>query len=393
MAERALRLAVVGMSTSPTCGARDHALLLAQALEREQVSCSLHWLARAPGSLRSERAEIGAWARQLPGELARERPDAALLHYSSFSYAHRGVPLFVRPTLSAVQRAALPLVTFMHEFAYPWRAGDWRGNVWALTQRAALIDVMRASRAAVLTTDFRADWLASRWWLPSRPSAIAPVFSNLPAPTATAPRGEGPERIGLFGYAYQGAATALVLDALQALVGRGSDVQLRLLGAPGRASAAGREWLAQAAARGLGERLSFTDTLPAAELSDELAACTVLLSADPPGPTSRKGTLAASLACGRPVIAIDGPRRWTALSEAAAAVVVAPEAQALAAAAASLLEDEPRREALGARGRAFAQREMSVEHGAEVVAALLRRVLGAQPSAAAVCAPVAGSAP
>lgn len=387
MAERPLRLAVVGMSTSPTCGARDHALLLARALEHERVSCSLHWLAREHESLRAAHAEIHGWTRTLAEELARERPDAVLLHYSSFSFAYRGVPLYLRPTLSALHRCSVPLVSFMHEFAYPWRAGDWRGNVWAATQRAALIDLMRASQAAVLTTDFRVDWLASRWWLARRPMAIAPVFSNLPAPTATgAPAPEPPRErrlVGLFGYSFQGAATALVLDALRSLLETGVDVRLRLLGAPGRASGAGQSWLAEADARGLSDALSFTDTLPAGELSNELAACELLLSVDPPGPTSRKGTLAASLASGRPVIAIDGPRSWSELTAADAAIVVAPTSGALAGAIAELLADEPRREALGARGRAFAERRMSVEHSAEVVAGLLRELLGAQPSAAA----------
>jgi glycosyltransferase involved in cell wall biosynthesis len=384
VAERPLRLAVVGMSTSPTCGARDHALLLARALDRERVSCSLHWLAREHESLRAGHTEIHEWTRTLAEELARERPDAVLLHYSSFSFAYRGVPLYLRPTLSALGRCSIPLVSFMHELVYPWRAGDWRGNVWAVTQRAALIDLMRASQAAVLTTDFRVQWLASRWWLARRPMAIAPVFSNLPAPTSATPPAWREQRlIGLFGYSFQGAAAALVLDALRLLLDRGMDVQLRLLGAPGRASGAGQSWLAQAGARGLADALSFTDTLPAGELSNELAACELLLSVDPPGPTSRKGTLAASLASGRPVIAIDGPRSWSELAAADAAIVVAPTSEALAGAIAELLADEPRREALGARGQAFAERRMSVEHSAEVVARLLRELLGAQPSAAA----------
>jgi glycosyltransferase involved in cell wall biosynthesis len=380
VSERPLRLAVVGMSTSPTCGARDHALLLAQALDRERVSCSLHWLAREHESLRAAHAEIHKWTRTLAEELARERPDAVLLHYSSFSFAYRGVPLYLRPTLSALGRCSIPLISFMHEFAYPWRAGDWRGNVWAVTQRAALIDLMRASQAAVLTTDFRVQWLASRCWLAQRPMAIAPVFSNLPAPTSapTPPARREQRLIGLFGYSFQGAATSLVLDALRSLLDRGMDVQLRLLGAPGHASGAGQGWLEQADARGLTDALSFTDTLPAGELSNELAACELLLSVDPPGPTSRKGTLAASLAAGRPVVAIDGPRSWSELTAAEAAIVVAPTSGALADAIAELLADEPRREVLGARGRAFAERRMSVEHSAEVVARLLRELAGAQ---------------
>ncbi len=371
-------LAVVGMSATDPCGMRDHATVLAGALAHEQMSCSMHWVRRPEGSLRTARADLREWTRALELELEQIKADAVLLHYSAFAYAHRGVPLLLRPVLTAVRRTDLPLVTLMHEFAYGWQLGAWRTNVWALSQRAVLIELMRASRAAIVTTDFRAEWLASRRWLPTRPLAVAPVFSNLPAPDP----GQRPQRglLGLFGYAYQGAAASLVLDALRLLADRGVDARLSLLGAPGAASGPGCAWQQGAQARGLAPALSFTGTLPAGELSNALAGCEVLLSAASPGPTSRKGTLAASLASGRPVVAIDGPRTWQELVRAEAAEVVAPNAAALADALAALLADEARREALGARGRAFAEQRLSVAYSAEVVAEMLAGVLGRRDS-------------
>lgn len=380
-ARRAIRAAVVGMSATPTCGARDHATLLARALEAESVSCSWHWLARTEGSLLASGAEVRGWARALGSELASARPDVVLLHYSTFAYAHRGVPLYIHPTLAALRRSQIPVVTVMHEYAYPWRAWDWRANLWAATQRAVLVDVMRVSSAAVLTTDFRADSLRSKRWLPKRPVAIAPIFSNLPPPAPRARPQRPGQVIGLFGYAYQSAAVALVLDALRLLVDRGLDVQLRLLGAPGGASDAGRAWQQAAERRGLEDRLSFTGILPAQQLSDALADCEVLLFADSPGPTSRKGTLAGSLASGRPVVATDGPRTWHELTRAEAARVVAATPVALEQAVAALLADESLREALGARGKAFAEQQMGVGRSADVVAALFGEILAAAPSA------------
>jgi len=369
-------LAVVGMSVGATSGMHDHAVLLAQALALEGVVCTTHWLERTRESLTAARAETGAWARSLRGELARTEPDAVLFHYASFTYAYRGVPLLLRPTLAALGGSRQPVVSFLHECAYPWRAGDWRGNVWALTQRAALIEVMSVSRAAVVTTASRAEWLASRRWLPrmAPAPALAPVFSNLPPPSP----GQRPARerlVGLFGYAFPGASVALVLDALALLQQRGVQARLLLLGAPGAASAPGERWLAGARARGLASLLSFTGRLPAQELSDALARCDVLLSASQPGPTSRKGTLAASLASGRPVLATDGPRRWSELLDREAAAVVAPTPGALADALAAMLADEAGADALGARGRAFAEERMSVERSAAIVAGLLQELL------------------
>jgi glycosyltransferase involved in cell wall biosynthesis len=374
-AGRALRVAVVGVSVSATCGVRAHADLLAQALGREGVVCTTHWLSRSEGSPRGAWSEIRAWTRQLAGELKEGRPDVVLLHYSVFSYSLRGVPVFVHPLLSSLRSRRIPVVTVMHEFAYPWMYGGWRGLVWAVSQRAVLVEVMRASAAVLVTADVRAQWLASRPWLADRPIAVAPVFSNLPAPTPQPPPDQRRAIVGLFGYSYQGAAVALVLDALQILGREGVDVGLMLLGAPGPSSPAGEAWQASAATRGLSGRLSFSGALPPQDLSDALAACEVLLAVDTAGPSSRKGTLAASLASGRAVVAIDGPRRWAELLAADAVRVVEPASQALADAVRVLLAEEDVREEMGARGRAFAEQRMGVARSAKAVAALFAEVV------------------
>lgn len=378
--EPVLRVAVVGVSTDPvTCGVRDHATLLAQALGERGVSCSLHWISRERRSWAGSRREIGAWTTALGDELASSRPDAVLLHYSVFTYSFRGVPLFVPAVLAAVRRSRAPLVTVLHEYAYPWGRAGPRGAVWALTQRAFLIEIARASSALIVTADFRAAQLASRRWLPRRRMEVAPVFSNLPEPSnppgqrppGTADAGGGTAVLGLFGYASEGTAVELVLDALGLLRDGGHEVELRLLGAPGADSDAGRAWSSGAAARGVAGAVSFTGTLSAQELADALAGCDALLFADSTGPTSRKTTLAASLASGSPVVAIDGPRRWQALADAGAARIVAPVARSLASELATLLADAHARAQVGERGRAFARAEMSVSHSAEVVVELL----------------------
>ncbi|HYM55351.1 MAG TPA: glycosyltransferase [Solirubrobacteraceae bacterium] len=368
---RALRTAAVGMSVIPTCGVRAHAGVLAEALGEENVSCSLHWLSRSEESLPAARSDVRAWTGALARELEEADLDAVLLHYSVFAYSYRGLPLFVHPTLSALRGAGLPVIAVMHELVYPWTIGGWRGKLWALSQRALLIDVMLASRAVIATADFRVAWLESRPWLPRRPAAFAPVFSNLPPP---APR-ERPDRagalVGLFGYAYEGAASALVLDAMRALLDRGVQARLRLLGAPGPASPAAEEWRAAAGARGIADALSFSGTLSPQALADALADCDALLSVNPGGPSSRKGTLAGSLASGRPVLALDGPRRWQELVEHDAIQLVQPTSAALADGLAALLADEPLREALGARGRAFAEHRMGPARTAAEVRGLL----------------------
>jgi glycosyltransferase involved in cell wall biosynthesis len=362
------------VSTKRVCGVRDHARLLAEELDREGVASSMHWLCGRDGSLAEGRSQTRAWTRALASELDPSRVDAILLHYSVFSYSYRGIPLFVHPTIAALRRTGIPLITIMHEIAFPWSTRGPKGNLWAASQRAVLIEVMRASAAVIVTADFRAQWLSTRRWLPARPIAVAPVFSNLPPPATGSRPPHAVPVLGLFGYTLDPASVRLVLDSVRLLRDRGVPVELLLLGAPGRDSAPGALWTSAAEDRGVGDALSFSGTLSPQELSDALAASDMLLYADVTGPASRKGTLAGSLASGRPLIALRGRRSWSQLLDAAAAVVVARTSEALGDAVQGLLADTAAREALGARGRAFAEQTMGVGRTAEVVRGFLRDV-------------------
>jgi glycosyltransferase involved in cell wall biosynthesis len=392
-----LRATAIGISIKEICGVRDHATLLAEALGRENVSCSLHWLQRSGGSLSAARSEIGAWAGGLQDEFEETGAEAVLLHYSVFAYSYRGIPLFVGPVLAAARRAGMPVVTILHEFVFPWNMSGLEGKVWAVSQRMRLIGVIRASAAVVVTTGQRAKWLESKRWLAKRPVAVAPVFSNLPLADGAPPRGQeaggeredamvggwedaeagemGDRRIGLFGYSYDEATVAKIIGALKLLGERDLDARLVLLGAPGADSPTGARWRRRARAEGVDEALTFSGTLSAQELADRLAGCQILLFADPAGPTSRKTTLAASLVSGRPVVALDGPRRWAELIDAEAAWVVAPNGEALADAVQALMADERLRESLGQRGWDFGESQ-GIERSASVVAELLRECVG-----------------
>jgi glycosyltransferase involved in cell wall biosynthesis len=377
---RALRVVVVGMSTGETCGVHDHAALLAEALARENVSCTLHWLNRSSLDFSPSRAEISTWAHELEDKLARERPDAVVLHYSVFAHSQRGVPVFVPAMLRGIRRSGIPLITFLHEFRFRQRGRSGpQGLVWAFSQRAALLAVMRASAAAVVTIEERVGWLRARRWLPARPLAVAPVFSTLPAPGGDAlntPDRE-PPRVGLFGYTYPDSAVALVLDALALVRARGCPAGLVLLGSPGPDSAVGQMWTAAARERSLSDALSYSGTVSAQQLSNMLAECELLLFADRPGPTSRKTTLAGALASGTAVVATDGPSSWSKLLGAGVLEVAQPRAEDLAEALERLLGDRARRQQLGARGRDFAAQSMGLALSATVLAELLDDVVPA----------------
>lgn len=370
----------VGISLGAACGVRDYGRLLAEALTADGLLCSVRWLTRDERSLRRSRVEVRAWTRALDAELSERPPDAVLLHYSVFAYSHRGVPLFVAPVLRRLRASGAPIVTVLHEYVYPWRRADWRAWLWAATQRAQLIDVVRASSAAIVAGEARADWLASRPWLPTRRVLVAPVFSSLPPPSRVRPAPRALPVLGLFGYSYQGAALSLIVGAVADLHRRGVPAQLRLLGAPGAASAAGASWLAAARTNGLERAVSFTGALPAQALSDELAACDVLLFADAAGPTPRKSTLAGSLASGVPVVALDGPQTWPEPVRRQAIRLAPPSPQGLADTLADLLLDADARATLGDAGQAFARTRMSLERTVSAARALILEACQRAPS-------------
>lgn len=372
--EAIANVSTVGVSLGTPCGVHDHAQRLAEALEQQGFSSTLHWLWRTDAPYAASRAEVRRWTDQLACALERDQPDALLLHYSVFALSYRGFPVFVRPLLSVARKLGVPIVGLLHEYAYPWHRHGLRGKAWALSHRLALRDVMRACSAVVVTTDFRAEWLRTRAWLPSRTMALAPVYSGLPVADARALSEREHPLIGLFGYAHEGVVKEVVLEALRSLQDRGVEVELLLAGAPGRSSAAGAAWLAGARTRGVLRPPAFSGLLSAQELSNTLSSCDLLLSAENIGPTSRRTTLAASLAAGVPVVALDGRHSWRELRDSEAALLVAPDPDALADALTGLLDDADARAQLARRGREFALTAMSAERSARAVGALLREL-------------------
>ena len=139
---------------------------------------------------------------------------------------------------------------------------------------------------------------------PSAPSSVAPVFSNLPRrDTARSAHAVGqPARSGLFGYAYQGARGAAARLRSASCARAGCATRLRLLGGgAGLRSAGERGWSAAARERGLQDVVCRSPgCCPRRPSRMRSAACDVLLFADAAGPSARKGTLAGSLASGRP---------------------------------------------------------------------------------------------
>jgi glycosyltransferase involved in cell wall biosynthesis len=369
------RVLIVGASSRRVCGVRDHGRILDSTLRGGGIEATTLWWEReefAPpaDALRSCRT----WLRSVFETIEASRPAWIIWAYSPFPFSHRGVP-FLAPLVSrSLGSTKVPVAALLHELAYPFRRNGWRGTVWALSQRAALRAAARGSTALIVTTEDRLDWLQTRRWLPRRPVLVAPVFSNVPpAPPTRERSGDGELRVGVFGFGSENFRIRPVVSSIAALRATGVDARLVLVGAPGAADESAVNWLQEAKARGCRDAVSFTGVLEPDGVARALQSVDIMVFPDELGPSSRKGSLAASLALGLPVVALDGPARWSSAVAEGAVALVDADGFRLPEELRRLWLDEPARRALGERGRTFYARRMA----AEVVTQSLVEFLGA----------------
>lgn len=355
-----MKVVVAGISDGPFCGVHDHAEVLSNALREAGLSVTTAWSHAAPGATRTRR-----FGHELRRRCQEVRPAAVLLHYSVFSFSYRGVPAGVPALAARLRRLGIPVVLFAHEFAYPWGRRGWRGAIHAVTQRVALIPLFSASAVVVVTTPERVRWLRTRGWLAGRPVLLTPVFSNIMPPKLGNPPATEPGRIGLFGFGAEGQAIDLVVGAVADVAHRSTAAHLMLIGSPGPDSPAAEQW--KFAARAANCPLTFTGAADSAEVSRQLRSCQLIVFADPAGPTSRKTSLAAALAHGQVVVALDGPQRWGDLVEAGAVVVVDSTRAALAARLDDLLAHATDRAVIAERALSFAEQHLDPRRAAATV--------------------------
>jgi glycosyltransferase involved in cell wall biosynthesis len=358
-----VRIIVVGASTNPVCGTHDYAATLEPYLRSGDTEVETIWWER------QVEPDPTAWLKRFESAAASgSRPAVVLWHYSPFTYGTRGLPLLVPRVVRTLRRAGLPIVLIFHELAHRLDRRGLRGRLQGVSQRVALLPILRSASGAIVTTQDRAEWLSTRRWLPSVPVEFVPVPSNVPRTAFAAPTPNGALRIGVFGFRSDGHVVDVVTEAVPRASERS---RLVLLGAPGPDSLQADRWRTAAAASGC--PLEFTGVLEPQALSEALSGLDVVVFASSGGPTGRKGTLAAALAHGRPVVAIDGPERWESMVEEHAVVISEHDAGDLAAALALLGESPDLRRRQGERGHDFYRRHQSPEIVAARISAFARQ--------------------
>lgn len=365
---------MLGASSEPICGVRQVASRLEPAfVERGATVHTCWWIRPSATGLFSLRDSVDAYCNQVARAAIDIKPDLVILHYSVFTWAFRGVPVFVSRLRRLLSSFDCPITAFLHEYAVSTSWREPQSLLIGAAQQVALTRLLKSCSACVVTTEQR---LAA---LRNRRSAVRLAMAFLPVPSGIAPMAVagsrtdgGPIRIGVLGWATPGYAVDTVTGAVTRLLAEGHDVSLTLIGQPGPESDDARAWTESSP----GGAVVMTGVLDRCELSRALASMDMLAFPDPDGPASRKSTLAAALAHGLPIIAFDGPGRWAA-AIASGAVVIAPnDAHGLALALATLVSSAAARVEQGARALAFSHEHLDPRAVVDGVLALSANIGG-----------------
>lgn len=305
----------IGRFRTPTCGIGDYGSLLDGELERLGHSVQRIWACKPEreGWISALRDEARFFTQGLKAMTCGRL--TAILHYCPFSQGIRGIP-FLTPLLPLIARAkGIRMTVILHELCFPWRRAGVRGAIWAASQRIALLPLVTASQALVVTTQGRAEWLARKFPGSRQKVQVVPVWTNIPAGGSESKRITRTGFVfGSLGWDNRGSAVETILDALKALAEEGRDVRMLLIGGPGTDSVAGQRWRKAAAYRNVEGKIQFTSpALSATAVSEYLRGLDAYLHIDSAGPTPRRTSLAAALAHGKPIVAFSGPQTWSAL--------------------------------------------------------------------------------
>ncbi len=359
------RVAVRGFVNAGSCGVRDYSITLADRIDADGNEVSV--------ALRQKTTGLFSMLRSSHELMGPVDQDVLIFQYASFGGSFRGVPL-TSIFLPIVSRArGVGTITVAHEM---WPGYGRRPKTWVLSamHRLAMKVVAAGSHRVVVTTDRRAAELCAAG-VSARKVRVIPVFSNWPRIDWTRPSAGHPTSVCVAGWGHPRIPYELIAKGLAGVVD-----EVILLGGAGASTPQGRSWAAALESNGVS--YTFTGRLSATEASRTLAESTVALIPGSDGPAASKGTLAAALQNGVPVVAFSGLETWPDLAAAGAVCLVPENASALGAAITNLSShsgEETLR--LSLAGKAFYESRMSVDAAAEALQRLIGEVSLHQESA------------
>lgn len=335
-------IALLGRRDEPTDAVEEYCRYLGEALKEHGINLQL---------LRVEFAQRG-WSSALE-ELRRQaaawRGEWVFVQYTALAWSKRGFPLKFSRVLRVLRDAGARVAVVFHD-ANPYSGKRFIDAIRRRTQ-------VHAMRNACLQADFSILTVALERvsWIPPQTSnaVFIPVGANLPVrldALANPEVGEGkPLTIAVFGVTGREAGrreSGVITEAVKFAAKSGR--KLRLL-AFGRHADDAEKYLRE----GLRETavdLQVAGVLRGEEVVRNLTSSDVSLFVRG-GISTRRGSAIASIACGLPVIAYNGPETTFPISEAGVVLVSPEKPGELGDALARALGDREYRTSLGERSR------------------------------------------
>jgi glycosyltransferase involved in cell wall biosynthesis len=301
-------IALLGRRDAPTDAVEEYCQYLGEALrvhDFELEPARVAWLEDGwPAAMRELERQAAAW-----------RGCWVLVQYTALSWSERGFPLRFLRVLRILRHAGARVAMVYHD-VLPYQGIRTIDKLRRRAQVHAMNEALRSCDLGVFTVPIsKIPWIGKK----HTRAIFIPVGANLPAPeTAWGMRERGEANrlptVGVFGITGGEGGIweiASISEALQIAAERLGKLRLVVMGR--------HSDTAEKALRNLMDKspieVSALGLLPAEEIVRQLACCDVLLFVRG-GISSRRGSAIAGIACGLPVVALDGPETGSPITEA-----------------------------------------------------------------------------
>ncbi|HKN74658.1 MAG TPA: glycosyltransferase [Candidatus Acidoferrum sp.] len=360
-------IALLGRRDAPTDAVEEYCRYLGEALRAHDFELELArvaWLEDGwPAAMRELERQAKEW-----------RGCWVLVQYTALSWSERGFPLRFLRVLRILRQAGARVAMVYHD-VLPYHGDRTIDKLRRRAQNHAMSEALRSSDLGVFTVPVsKIPWIGKR----HTRTVFIPVGANLPEPESAWKMRPGEANrlpaIAVFGITGGEGGIweiASISEALQ-IVAEGLG-KLRLV-VMGRHSDT-----AEKALKNLMDKqpieVCALGILPGSEIVQHLASCDVLLFVRG-GISSRRGSAIAGIACGLPVVALDGPETASPITEAGVVFADPKRQRGLGEALLKVLADPEYRATLAERSCRAQEKHFSWKAIAARYAAALRSADG-----------------
>jgi glycosyltransferase involved in cell wall biosynthesis len=287
-------------------------------------------------------------------EAAGKNPKGILLQYYPGAFVTPQLPKLLS-TLSRVRASGVPVVTTVHEY-WPPSSGSLKRGVWRWLCRKALAAVIARSSAVVATTPYAAGQLEEAGLGPAQFTPVIPIGTGIKVSStdrSASSGGHAPLTFVMFGQ--PGIFDRAVVSHVARWVAQ-QDPRPRLIWIARDADEMRAWW------RDLGapDVVEIHGGLPAERVSQLLSGASAGFAVYDDGASTRRSSLAALMAHGLPIVALDGRFTDDRLRKSGA-FLFSPlgDGPAFVANAERLISDPALRVSMASKMSAFYEKEIS----------------------------------